>query len=76
MTHFGGGQLNLPAGYNNVPLVNNRETLYYDVADLSILVKLQHRPEDFIGSNILSFYTNLDASNSVNNSVFLEKVIH
>lgn len=65
MNHLGDGQLDLLAGYDNVLVVNDLgETLYYDVADLSILVKLGHRPEDFIGQNILSFYTNLDASNS------------
>ncbi|MBD7908766.1 sigma-54 interaction domain-containing protein [Sporosarcina gallistercoris] len=65
MTHIGGGQLDLLSGYDNVLVVNDLgETLYYDIADLSILVKLGHRPEDFIGRNILSFYTNLDATNS------------
>lgn len=65
MTSIGGGQLDLLSVYDNVLIVNNLgETLYYDVADLSILVKLGHRPEDFVGQNILSFYTNLNATNS------------
>lgn len=52
-------------GYDNVLVVNQQaETLYYDVADLTILMKLGHRPEDFLGQNILSFYTNLEAENS------------
>lgn len=52
-------------GYDNVLVVNQQgDTLYYDVADLSILLKLGHRPEDFLGKNILSFYTNLEAENS------------
>lgn len=58
-------QSDLLAGYDNVLVVNNQgETLYYDVADLSILVKLGHRPEDFIGKKILSFYTNLSEEES------------
>ncbi|AXH99153.1 AAA family ATPase [Sporosarcina sp. PTS2304] len=56
---------NIISRYDNVLVVNEYgETLYYDVADLSILMKLGHRPEDFLGKNILSFYTNLESSNS------------
>ncbi|WP_318616216.1 sigma-54 interaction domain-containing protein [Sporosarcina sp. YIM B06819] len=65
MDHLLKSQLDLLAGYDNVLVVNDQgETLYYDVADLAILVKLGHRPEDFIGKKILSFYTNLSEEES------------
>ncbi|SIT71075.1 sigma-54 interaction domain-containing protein [Edaphobacillus lindanitolerans] len=56
----------IPFGeYDNVLVVDDRgRTLYYDIADLNILVKLGHRPEDFLGRDVTTFYTNLPKEES------------
>ncbi|GEM_PF-492716 len=65
MEQLFGKRPELLGSYDNVLVVNrDGDTLYYDVADLSILIKLGHRPEDFIGQNILSFYENLAEADS------------
>ncbi|MCG3086606.1 sigma-54 interaction domain-containing protein [Sporosarcina cyprini] len=51
--------------FDNVLVVDNKgKTLYYDLADLNVLSKLGHRPEDFLGKKVTSFYTNLTDENS------------
>ncbi|MET3575051.1 sigma-54 interaction domain-containing protein [Bhargavaea ullalensis] len=51
--------------YDNVLVVDHLgRTLYYDLADLNILVKLGHRPEDFLGREVTGFYTNLSKEES------------
>ncbi|MGK7379634.1 sigma-54 interaction domain-containing protein [Planococcus sp. 1R117A] len=53
------------ADFDNVLVVDeDGKTLYYDLADLNVLAKLGHRPEDFLGKKITSFYTNLTDDNS------------
>ncbi|MBB4826690.1 arginine utilization regulatory protein [Sporosarcina luteola] len=53
------------ADFDNVLVVDEKgTTLYYDLADLNVLSKLGHRPEDFLGKNVTSFYTNLTDENS------------
>ncbi|CEG26391.1 sigma-54 interaction domain-containing protein [Bacillus sp. B-jedd] len=53
------------ADYDNVLVVDrNGVILFYDLADVKILKTLGMRPEEFIGSRITSFYTNLTEENS------------
>lgn len=58
-------QFNHLSDFDNVLVVDEEgKTLYYDLADLNILAKIGHRPEDFLGKKVTSFYTNLTDENS------------
>jgi len=51
--------------FDNVLVVDEfGKTLYYDLADLDVLAKLGHRPEEFLGKKVTSYYTNLTDENS------------
>lgn len=51
--------------FDNVLVVDEfGKTLYYDLADLNVLAKLGHRPEEFLGKKVTSYYTNLTDENS------------
>lgn len=58
-------QFNHLSDFDNVLVVDEEgKTLYYDLADLNVLAKIGHRPEDFLGKKVTSFYTNLSDENS------------
>lgn len=53
------------ADFDNILVVDESgKTLFYDLADINILSELGHRPEDFLGKHVTSFYQNLTNENS------------
>jgi arginine utilization regulatory protein len=51
--------------FHNVLIVDEfGKTLHYDFADLNVLAELGHRPEDFLGKKVTTFYKNLTNENS------------